>query len=236
LDQYIGDPRLMVSSSYSDLINQNNYFTSASSAISGSAIIQFFDNSLFKMLKDFVPARANLSTSITIRSPVLERNKWSISNPSSTSNETVKEGTIEGPTIKTEYNNLYTYLTGSKEAYYTGNITGSNINVYQYYGEYNPYLHPTSSLTAGDLYIFNHTDFNVLLNNVSSSRLSNIRKKLEPIYITNNLRLGGYSASYFAELQDSYESLKTHQLSRYEGVKLSSLLYNTYTDGDVSFG
>jgi len=105
---------------------------------------------------------------------------------------------------------------------------------------FNPYLLPTSSI---DLNIFAHSDFNVLFNNVSSSRLSINRKQLQPIYTINSpLSLAGYSSSYYAELQDSYESLKSHQLSRYEGTKISSLKYNNYSSasstyvGDISFG
>jgi len=108
LDEYIGDPRLMASSSYDDLITQQNYFISASSAVSGSAkrldykgfieLVKYFDNSLFKMLKDFVPARTNALTGITIKSPVLERNKVPIYHPKVTK-ETVYDANYSGPTI-----------------------------------------------------------------------------------------------------------------------------------------
>jgi hypothetical protein len=254
LDDYIGDPRQQYSSSYSDLtVQKNKYYSPLTASIipfigsagSGSIgatdynsfirLIQFFDNSLFKMIKDFIPARVNLSTGITINSPVLERNKWTMANPSATSKISSSDGTIEGPTIGTEYNNLYTYLTGSKVGYYDGNITGSGVNVYNYFasGNFNPYLFPTSSI---DTNIFNHSEFNITLNNVSQSRVSLIRKDIEYIFGTT----GSITSS--AELQDSYESLRTHQLSRYDGVKIYSLLYNTYTSassdygGDLSYG
>jgi hypothetical protein len=190
------------------------------------------------MLKDYVPARTSLSTGITISSPILERNKWVLANPSSTSEIGVEDGTIEGPTIGSEYTNIYTGLTGSKAAYYDGVFTGSGVNVYDYFvsGNVNPYLFPTSSLNGGDLYRFNHTEFNVTLNNVSRSLVSSNRQDIEYIFGTTSSILSP------SELQDSYNTLKTHQLSRYEGSKLSSLLYNTYTSasvdyiGDISFG
>jgi hypothetical protein len=207
-------------------------------------LIQFFDNSLFKMLKDFVPARANLSTGVTISSPILERNKFVYANPSSTSKLNINEGTIEGPTIKTEYTNLYTYLPGNKAAYYNGEIEGDIVNYNDIFNEvnFNPYLEYNTarwnSLYPSDpinLNSFAHSNFNVLLNNVSQSRLSNNRKILEAIYTQNSsLRLAGYSSSYYAELQDSYETLKTHQDSRYNGSKLSGAKYNIYTSGDMS--
>ena len=262
LDDFIGDPGYQYSSSYTTLnTEKEKYYSPLSASImpftstvgTGSIaatdynsfirLIQFFDNSLFKMLKDFIPARVNLSTGITISSPILERNKWTIANASNTSKINENDGNISGSTIKTEYTTLYTNLTGSKAAYYNGEITGSGVNVYNYFisGNFNPYLQPTSSLTTGSnvsssLYAFNHSDFNVTLNNVSKSRISLVRKDIEYVYGTT----GSITSS--AELQDSYESLKTHQLSRYEGSKLYSLKYNNYTSassdysGDLSYG
>jgi hypothetical protein len=39
-------------------------------------LIKFFDNSLFKMIKDFVPARTSLASGIVIKQHLLERNKY----------------------------------------------------------------------------------------------------------------------------------------------------------------
>ena len=50
------------------------------------------------------------------------------------------------------------------------------------------------------------------------------------------------SITFPAELQDSYQTLRSYNLSRYEGVKTTSLLYNTYSPatgsyiGDQSYG
>jgi len=259
LDDFIGDPRAQYSSSYSTLETERSiYYSPLSASIvpftgsggSGSIgatdynsfirLIQFFDNSLFKMLKDYVPARANLSTGISITSPVLERNKWSYANPSSTSEIDIKEGTIDPVGISTEYTTLYTKLSGDKSAYYDGDITGSAIDVYSYYEDSNPnpyVLGTTASWNAqhtisesANYNKFLHSDFNVLFNNVTNSLVSNTRQEIEYIFGTTQSILSP------TELQDSYDSLKTHQLSRYEGVKLSSATYNTYTDGDISYG
>jgi len=249
MDDFIGDPRYQYNSSYPTLeVERTKYLSPLTASIvpySGSSasgsigatdynsfirLIQFFDNSLFKMLKDYVPARTSLSTGITISSPILERNKWVFANPSSTSEIEVEDGTISGPSIQTEYTDLYQDINyNNKVAYYDGNLTGSYINVYSYFesSSVNPYLFPTGSVDTNK---FLHSDFNVLLNNVSQSLLSRIRQDIQFIPGTTQSILSP------AELQDSYESLRTHQLSRYEGVKLSSALYNTYTDGDISFG
>ena len=255
IDDYIGDPNYLYSGSY-DTLNtfKNTYynFTSSNMDYAGFIrLIQFFDNSLFKMLKDYVPARANLSTGITISSPILERNKWTYSNPSNTSKISINEGTIDGPTINTEYTNLYNYLTGSKKEYYNGELPSSSVNVYSYFenATYNPYLtfnteawnnaYPSNSI---NLNAFQHSNFNILFNNVSSSIISRTRQKIEYTYGTTQSILSS------TQLQDSNESLKSYQLSRYEGAKVISLTYNTYTsasytgsdgiiqNGDMSYG
>jgi cold shock CspA family protein len=189
------------------------------------------------MLQNFVPARANLSTGVTIASPVLERNKWSYANPSATNEIEIMDGNLEGPIITTEYTDIYQGLTGSRAAYYTGEFSGSVIE----YGDdwiernFNPYLHPTASLTSS-INAFNHSEFNILLNNVSESRLSNTRQDIEFIYGTTGSILAP------AYLQDTNESLTTYNRARYEGAKVSSLLYSVYTSasadysGDSSYG
>jgi hypothetical protein len=234
LDDYIGDPRQLYSGSYNDLnIQRNTYynFTASNMDYAGFIrLIQFFDNSLFKMIKDFVPARTNLSTGITISSPVLERNKWTYANPSATGKLGVMDAGLKGPSIGTSYTNIFNKLTGSRAAYYTGEFTGSTIE----YGDdwilknFNPYLHPTASLNANALNIFNHSNFNVLLNNVSASRLSSTRRKIERTFGTTR------SITLPTDLQDSYESLTTYNRSRHDGVKVTSLVYNIYTSASYT--
>jgi hypothetical protein len=265
LDDFIGDPRFQYNQIYPTLETERTIYLSpltasivpyTGSLASGSIgatdynsfirLIQFFDNSLFKMLKDYVPARTSLSTGITISSPILERNKWVFANPSSTSEIEVEDGTINGPSIQTEYTDLYQGINyDNKVAYYDGNLTGSGINVHSYFvsGNINPYLSNIAVWNAQnpisesiDLNKFAHSDYNVMLNNVSKSLTSRNRQDIEYIFGTTQSIISP------VELQDSYESLKTHQLSRYDGVKISSLKYNTYTsasstyEGDTSFG
>ena len=257
IDQYIGDPALMESSSYDALIQQNLHFISSSAAISGSGqrldykefteLVKYFDNSLFKMLKDFVPARTNALTGITIKSPVLERNKVPVYQPDVTNQQT-HDAKYAGPTIKQDNTYNFSKLQGDKSSFYTGEISGSYIDVYDYFenSNPNPYLFPTTSLetdtTAYNNYL--HSDFNVTLNNVSSSVVSIPRKKVETIYTNINGKIfsSGNEINSNTELQDSYLSLKGHQNSRYDGTKISSLTYNEYSSaslgyiGDNSYG
>ena len=82
IGDYIGDPRLRSSSaeSYPVLDKlRNDYFekyTKNYNLTDFIRLIKFFDNSLFKMIKDFVPARTSLASGVVIKQHLLERNKY----------------------------------------------------------------------------------------------------------------------------------------------------------------
>jgi len=207
-------------------------------------LIDYFDNSLFKMLADFTPERTSLSTGVTINSPVLERNKTSFANPTTSNTQSVHTAQFNTASITPQYSPLYNNLTGDKKPYFTGELSGSVVDVHQYFTDnYNQYLgdwdvynsqHTISQ--SINLNSFNHSDWNVLLNNVSKNVTSNKRKGIEYIYGTT----GSITSS--VELQDSNLSLRSYQISRYEGSKVTSAIYNTYTSasstyiGDKSYG
>ena len=382
LDNYIGDPRQLYSGSYKDLDNQRQiYFVNGTGSYRGFTgslldyngfirLIQFFDNSIFKMLEDNVPARTSLSTGVTFNSPVLERNKWSYAQPNA-SNELEKDGSVVAPVFESVYDPFYYDLSGSKVSYINGEIPGSEINVYDDYfvaSNKNPWLGslqytssdyfqpqvsssnpfptfgykfiyqtsaslanifipgvtasftssastqsidvsgilfvvtasnmtntskiiyvPTGSTTtntiqnisvalnfsrslapyssslqnvsssisaSGLLYTigtygtlpgdakpkmpdyndFIHSDFNVMLNNVSTSLYSTSRKTLEISGSSQIIGSGSYPLLVTASLQDSYLSLSAYTLPRYSGSKTYSAKYNSYTDGDKSYG
>jgi uncharacterized protein (TIGR02145 family) len=88
IDDYLGDPR--------NLYQDNYYSFSPTGSITGSLdlltdqimsgssaygvydfvrLIKFFDNTIFKMVKDFIPARTTASTGIIIKPHVLSRSK-----------------------------------------------------------------------------------------------------------------------------------------------------------------
>jgi hypothetical protein len=252
LDDYIGDPRQQYSGSYPDLDNQRKLyfetgvpgfapFTASALDYNGFIrLIQYFDNALFKMLEDFTPERTSLSTGVTINSPVLERNKVVYSVPSAFT-QSVYEAEYQTSSISSQYGHFYDALQNDKKPYFDGALSGSTVDVHQYFVDnYNPYLSTTSasvwsvwnaqhnlsqSINSNS---FLHSDWNVLLNNVSKNVSSRIRKDIE--YISGTT--GSITSS--AELQDSYLTLRSYQISRYEGSKLTSLLYNTYTTGSYT--
>ena len=82
IGEFIGDPRFRSSSltSYPDLdLLRNLYFEKYTKNYDLNdyiRLIKFFDNSLFKMIKDFVPARTSLASGIVIKQHLLERNRY----------------------------------------------------------------------------------------------------------------------------------------------------------------
>ena len=79
LDDYIGDPTHYTSGSYPDLKTIKDIYTQKLEKRLGIGdyirTIQFFDHTLFKMIKEFVPAKANLKTGLVIEPHYLERMK-----------------------------------------------------------------------------------------------------------------------------------------------------------------
>ena len=82
IGEFIGDPRLIPTreESYPPLDKlRDAYFekyTSNYNEWDYIRLIKFFDNSLFKMLQDWVPARTSLAAGVVVKQHVLERNKY----------------------------------------------------------------------------------------------------------------------------------------------------------------
>jgi len=83
IGEYIGDPRHMSESrtNYPDLdALRDQYFLKYIKSYDVKdfiRLIKYFDNSLFKMIKDFTPARTNLSSGVVVKQHILERNAYS---------------------------------------------------------------------------------------------------------------------------------------------------------------
>ena len=84
IGDYIGDPRQLVNKNatfYPDFNKiRDDYFLKYSSSynvLDYVRIIKYFDNSLFKLIKDFTPARVDLASGVVIKQHILERNRYS---------------------------------------------------------------------------------------------------------------------------------------------------------------
>ena len=105
LGQYIGDPRYISSSrtDYEDLSRlSNEYFqkyTHNYDVWDYIRLIKYFDNSLFKMIKDFVPAKTSLQSGVVIKQHLLERNRYpqpQVSHSFHYYSGSIEVGSIEG--------------------------------------------------------------------------------------------------------------------------------------------
>ena len=132
LGEYIGDPRQVFTqeTSYPALdALRNSYFekyTSNYDANDYIRLIKFFDNSLFKMIKDFVPARTSLTSGVVIKQHLLERNKYPV--PQLYYSESIYTGSIESGFITGSQGGGFATLGDT----YRGNrpVTASNGQVF----------------------------------------------------------------------------------------------------------
>ena len=84
-------------------------------------LIKFFDNSLFKMIEDFTPARTSLSSGVVIKQNLLERNRYA--PPSASFTDETLSGSIKP--FPRDYN------TGSNDYPQDNLVSGSSIFTYQ---------------------------------------------------------------------------------------------------------
>jgi len=134
IGEYIGDPRLVSSSAetYPPLdALRNAYFEKYTHNYDINdyiRLIKFIDNSLFKMLQDWTPARASLASGIVVKQHLLERNKYPV--PQATPNTPIAyygsgSGNIAWDTPFT-FQNLV--VSGAGIRMYE--VTGSNAGVF----------------------------------------------------------------------------------------------------------
>ena len=159
--QLIGAPALQYSSSYIPLDDlANTYFFSSGSYPNGRynvwdfiRVIKYYNNSVFKMLRDWVPARASATTGIVIKSHMLERNKYPRHEPT------------------------YTILSGSANVYMVS-ISGSDggsVLGDTYYVEKIPIQYQSNSIylgnSSGTIYMSSSTNIQKYTGEFSGSTI-----------------------------------------------------------------
>lgn len=227
IDDIIGDPSSQYGARYSNLdALQANYYKKFKGKYNFTDFIRLIksvDNTLFKMIEDYVPARTNLSTGVTIKSPILERNRAPRQKPDATS-DAVNDAVIGKVGVIADSSHVNT--NGSEEDFITGVLSGSVIDHEKIFKEQNknPYLLPTASINES---VFQLTDFNTQQGVVNRNRTSSMFQAIDPF---NDEVLD------VAEIQDGYYTYQRHSIPRYLGSKSTSAKYNVYTPGDNSYG
>lgn len=185
IDDYIGDPRIAQESSYKDL---NRLISNLLPTLEMEGIIRlvrFFDNSLFKILKNFIPGRTSLHSGIIIFSSPLQRSKQP--QPRLQTDTLERESIFSGTTLQAEASHGGV-LTG--EVNYTGSVNTPNgplqKPVLKESPRYTGELESRNVLQAGgmelnseNLYKYFHTgslkynnDYNATENNILRGRTS----------------------------------------------------------------
>ena len=127
LGDYIGDPRQISESgvNYPNLDEvRDKYFKKYINSYNVTdfvRLIKFFDNSLFKMIDDFSPARTSLSSGVIVKQNLLERNRQA---PPTISNETSSYEGLVKPQARD-------YSTGSSDTPAYSFVSGSSIYTYE---------------------------------------------------------------------------------------------------------
>jgi len=249
IDDIIGNP---ATGSYSQLQPlQNEFFKKFTNKYNYKdyiRLIEFFHNSLFRTLKDFTPARTNLSSGIVIKPHLLERPVIYRSEPTFTHFEI--EGTIDTAFISASNGGNYsqsvypiTYkgnagdvtITSDARDFFTGELPSSSIDYHKIFisGNKNPYnrfdQNNTSSVSSS---IWNYS-YNPLFNNVNtSSYISNIRQKITWINSGSKL-IEAYEPS---SIQDFTYDYARHARPRYFGSNTTSINFNFGNQDDYKFG
>jgi hypothetical protein len=266
IDDYIGNPNDYNKSYYPELNELKDfYFQKIESKINlfdSIKLLSYLDNSLFKMIKDWIPAKSNVSSGFIIKPTILERNKVQRFEPelditkyyegniitafiSGSDGSDSSLNTFNTQSFQTEIG-LISKINDDNKELYNGEFSGSLITIYENPLENIIYEFNNIELDDQDIIEnYSRLKLNPILNNLEESRKSNKRFKLDyndiksPTninYITESLYYNINNDIIKASIQDSNYTLKRHINPRYIGNKLSSKEYNYYNDGDNSYG
>ena len=268
IDQLIGNPNDQYSSSYTPLVSASNaYFstyTQPHSVWEYIRLIKYFNNSLFKTIKDFVPARANLSTGIIVKSHILERNKYARHEPSASFEQASQS--IDMLTLSAEPGNIfsgsntnwkyreitplgYVSVTSSQNVEkLTGEFGGADIIVTN--GDALSQAENSNNASVGLMSVTPSALFQNVTQSVRSKRFLDLDYNFNQLVPTNfgavtysisnsisdNYNTYNNPNNPYAYVQDYNYATRHFTDPRYYGSKVESATYNTYTPGDTSYG
>jgi hypothetical protein len=263
IGDYIGDPSFRVNpdTSYPDLDTlRDEYFKKYLknyNVYDFVRLIKYFDNSLFKMIKDFVPARTSLATGVVIKQHLLERNRYK--HPSASFQSFYYTGSVKPQWNDYEAGRVYNPSGGTGGSLSTFNGLTNNLNITQSWSEsFSTPLGPltlihnsqdefyngefdgtqitvtTQSLNPG--FDPSSLDYQPLLNNVLNSRSSSLHQDIDyssGMLTPTNFDLLISGSALKAPVQDSNYTLLRHINPRYNGSRSTSQKLNKWTEGDA---
>ena len=262
LDDYIGSPLVstQTSSNYGDLKSLRElYFKKQERRFNYwdyIKLIQYTDHTLFKLIEQFVPMKANTKTGLLIEPHYLERNKFARQIPVIDDGQTMVTGSYTTINAELEPNSSY-HLTSSSmgggNVVTTNNLlfttssngkrkeqgTNTTINVSGHILDepQNAAQSPITPYSGSKPNGYISHKSNVLLGNATKGRLSNKFYRSLRGKSTSSI-----SESFSFEFDDSLDSLKGWFGVRYEGSKLIGKKINEYNatssvwQGDITYG
>ena len=269
IDNLIGNPNDQYSSSYAPLVSASSaYFSSYTqphSVWEYIRLIKYFNNSLFKTIKDFVPARTNLSTGIIVKSHILERNKYARHEPSASVD--IISQSIDMLTLSAEPGNI---ISGSTEwsldritplgfvpftssqgvEKLTGEFGGTEVTVTNgdalsqsensngTLGSIGPISVNLGALyqnVTGSVRSLKYFDLDYTSNQLTPINLGLITQSIDNS-VNDNYNTYTNPNNPYAQLQDYNYATRHFTDPRYYGSNTKSHTYNTYTAGDTSYG
>jgi hypothetical protein len=239
IGEYIGDPRQQSSSAESypalDAL-RDAYFEKYSSNYQWFdyiRLIEFFDNSLFKMLQDFIPARTDLAAGIVVKQHVLERNKYPVPQVTlSASLANVASGSTNIPYIVQDQTITASILVG----HITGSNGGTMPELFGQTQSFNYFSNITQSWSGSNLtpagyvgYVHDSQDefFNGELSGsvltVTTGSLSDCNVEIIQAYSTSSINgpFTGITFYYFDGFD--FDTNKTYYLTFTEANNVSAL-------------
>lgn len=152
IDDYIGDPRDSYRTDYSSLESHRKVILgdlNRYDLIDYIRLIRFFDNALFRIVKDFIPGRSTAITGIIIKPHVLERNKAKLTSVSTifqdytgsidtafsngthggTYSQLVERSTSYSERIVVPSGSAMTFRHNHQEPKFNGELSGSRIRI-----------------------------------------------------------------------------------------------------------
>jgi hypothetical protein len=233
IGDYIGDPRLQHSTSsngYPDLTRlSNEYFEKYYKNYNWTDyvnLIKYFDNSLFKMIKDFVPARASLASGVVIKQHLLERSRHKQTLVEQSQNEysgSIDIASSSGGTggvmedfngltnrfegLTQSYSETFDTISGSvtvirdeQEEFYDGEFSGSQLSIV-IPSDNNPFADPVTDGARYNIWIGNNLVETVQSNvtQVLQGGVGTDQKYIEWILENKNVKTLGGSGSFWYE-------------------------------------
>jgi hypothetical protein len=201
IGELIGDPRLVPSSAESypalDAL-RNLYFEKYSSNYDWNdyiRLIKFFDNSFFKMLKDYLPSKASIASGVVIKQHILERNKYPVPQMSFTQQE----------------------YTGSIDMYEITGSDGGGLNVTpivtQSWTGTTTSIYGPVPFTQNDEAEFYNGELSGSFIEVTNGQLSDCNVELIQVYTTSSIPTPTYLQVEYTFKEYDFDVDKTYYLS-----------------------